>query len=1274
MRTRAAVRAANEREAVSVTNSQQYKQIPGDVARAENQQHTKKARAENRTSQDSANNDNHQSTNSIDFFPRPFQAGFELRRTAPPLHRNNDLMTRKTVVAHFDGANRGNGLARKTDRNQKAAIGIVFIDEESGEWVAAWASILTTVKFTTPDGNEHQLQITGGNNRAEMIAHIELLEALVALKEHGAIFDTAMTVGDSAFTLSSTLEHKNDGLFHLRSVQRNLLALLKEKGVNVEQHRVDREYNANADEACNAALDNREFNRMVKPLPLGQLPLLDRFDVAALIHRLTTRRERMWRTLPTELRIQFQSCVALLLADAKACGLDERPWLLLAPSIFLRTTTRTHRKINALKRTLLMGQSSRVSRVMLVSHFLRGIDTNISHIFPDTGKRTAGADGSLRARVHGHVASRAPGKALKEADSGTILDNTAAVHQEWKKTYAPWTLTGEAPQQLPSKLPGATPLVIEKDEVFMALKQLKSLAAPGKNGWCKELMLGAYANDSITRTLLSIVNSIIADDAGDLASSLLLAVGVAFQQDKKVRTCGLRDFFVKLAWRAALNHSSLKPFYTDAQMMGERNGALRAARWAQRELDDNRGLVLGDAVNAHPSFSRKAARDALQKTGMTCLFSIFNFTYCQSTQLVSYDEEGNIGFEVSVSRGQLQGCTSAGPIFSITQGDALTTRAGHLITRCRLIADDVAVTGNTLAAAEAAFEEIASALATADINIRGPKRRAIARDSKDAFVFGGAVIGRHMMEFPSLEALKPLARTKNRVRLIMDAQLSNQDALLLTQHTSKAMKYFLGATSPRISLHYAEELTEIITQPIKSIVDADTLPDHALRQIFTPIVSGGLGLVDPQMAQQVYDDADNTTAANAAADDINGSLYEETAVRRWKELDGRGSHFWSALELLQLRRPWFTIFPTSKPLNLLDGAVSTTLQLYLNIGQKEPRCVNPGATRTSPNMQSLDHSIACHRCGGPWWKIRHNEGLAAFFATAQHFNVAVQADVGSLLGTALEDAGTDDGSATETDGQEASATKKRPDGYLVLPEKGNANGGANLVMFDFTCVHISALGHHSGTHPVTRARYLKIQKYRKVLQHVKMVHDDEDDAADGVDQRQQAIRLGPEVVPIVMTTFGFLDKHSAAFLERVACIASRPGFTAAATAAIQVRLLNAQATGVASTRWRLNAREAQGATTRVREASAASQQRGQAQAAATPNGTKAASVGGVVSSGGVVREGVAARGSGIVSEVVRAGVGRIVRGSGMVSDDGVVSGSAMGRGVGKQAVDVRKDV
>jgi hypothetical protein len=137
---------------------------------------------------------------------------------------------------------------------------------------------------------------------------------------------------------------------------------------------------------------------------------------------------------------------------------------------------------------------------------------------------------------------------------------------------------------------------------------------------------------------------------------------VAFQQGSKVRTCGLREYLLKLAWRAALDHTPLNGLFGEAQAMSERRGSLKAARWVQEQLDGDKVVILGDAVNAHPSFSRHALRAMMlaKRDILSPLFSIFNFTYCYPTLLRAFTDDGDMCFQVEILRGMLQGLPTIG--------------------------------------------------------------------------------------------------------------------------------------------------------------------------------------------------------------------------------------------------------------------------------------------------------------------------------------------------------------------------------------------------------------------------------------------------------------------------------------------------------------------------------------------------------------------------------------------------------------------------------------
>ena len=121
------------------------------------------------------------------------------------------------LLGHYDGAARGNHVKRKVaDAESQIAFGVVFSRPTDGTWIAAWASKLHRIKFTSPAGREHTLSVTTGNNRAEMIGCTDLYQAAWHLKRLGAKFKTFISVGDSEFTMLQFADYRTSGLSELR--------------------------------------------------------------------------------------------------------------------------------------------------------------------------------------------------------------------------------------------------------------------------------------------------------------------------------------------------------------------------------------------------------------------------------------------------------------------------------------------------------------------------------------------------------------------------------------------------------------------------------------------------------------------------------------------------------------------------------------------------------------------------------------------------------------------------------------------------------------------------------------------------------------------------------------------------------------------------------------------------------------------------------------------------------------------------------------------------
>ena len=100
--------------------------------------------------------------------------------------------------------------------------------------------------------------------------------------------------------------------------------------------------------------------------------------------------------------------------------------------------------------------------------------------------------------MHGHLASKAPGKALLEAEGATILyGDSKEVYDAVAKSYAPWLLEGHGDlgQQpsLPEKLPvdPANAVVLDPYELQRCIQRTAAGSSPGKCGWTRELLTPA---------------------------------------------------------------------------------------------------------------------------------------------------------------------------------------------------------------------------------------------------------------------------------------------------------------------------------------------------------------------------------------------------------------------------------------------------------------------------------------------------------------------------------------------------------------------------------------------------------------------------------------------------------------------------------------------------------------------------------------------------------------------------------------------------------------
>ena len=1132
---------------------------------------------------------------AVDGSARPTIRAFHSDARPRNSSADDKLFSKRRLQVNFDGACRGNGQRKATSKNSESAIGVVFTDPETGKWITAWGAKLVADGFHV---GVKQFT-TAGNNRAEMIALVEALSASVALKKNRAEFVELALVGDSDFAVpmfGKVYDYKEPVFVSLRGIVDSLIQELKELGVEVDTHRVDRRWNACADECCNAALDGRPLNQLIETPPLHELPSLASFDPFKILAHARDNRFRCWRSLPREVKEQFLAATELLLADARAAGQPPEVWLALAPSIFLRTSQQTQRRLNALKRVLLMAQASRLGRVSLVMSLQQLEEPRVLNAYPEVGPAKPPKPETRESRVHGHLAARSPAKAMKEADLETFAATRDEVLEAAIRTYAPWSLRKEQQPELPLPLPlePGCEMVVTADEIHLVLVKTGMNKSPGKDGWTKELLMGFHVRPLLNEFVCSTMNGIINDSLDSrLLDFLYSATMIGFKQEQniigapaKTRSAGLPTLFTKTAWKAALAQCPMQELYGKMQMMGKKDGAVNTARFAQDQLDRGKAVIIGDAVNAHPTFSRHVLRQFMMKhkAKLGPLFRLWNGTYAKARRLIIYDEKtGKKSNEIFLTTGDLQGATSATPGFNCTLFHCIEDYEEDFDGNCRFLADDTTISGDSDAIAEARFIMLAEALAIADIDIRGPKKKMIGVDNHEPAVVAGAVVARSTDRIPKDgKGLKPIDRFTRRVNFIVGlTKLKHQDTLLLTSHVSNTLKYFCSATKPEITSLFAKDLKELLELPLLRILQCDRLPPSASSQIYVSTSSAGLGMADPTLCELIYKDTGTKLLAGEE------SLYERESRQRWEIRDPRisrtagdrpGGQWITNIKQLNMKFAWWrSVYPTERSLEISDEAVTIALSMHLNVNPQPAHCVRPEKSGSNPVAETTnwaDHEQVCTYCSSAWRYQRHQAALHQMCRTGNEMAVLIRRQMSDLLGT-IENRMADEDATDAADGNaKAEDSKKRPDGFITIPLRGpDVAAHAKLVMFDLTIVAFLSTPHQ---HNKFQGCAIGLRKSSKKGKYKDLLFTVEHSGTAG----EKQWLMDSEIAPLIFSATGLPERDCVKTMQEMGKTAILPGFARCAIMRMQAALLNAAALGISLTRHRIAKMQAAGIDTR----------------------------------------------------------------------------------------------
>jgi ribonuclease HI len=495
------------------------------------------------------------------------------------------------------------------------------------------------------------------NNVAEIKAYTLAVETAISIFD-----DTKHTlfsiVGDStyvtnAITSGAVYAYSLSPLYQHSAIWvglRDLLVSAREKGLKIEHSWTPRLNNKEADELCNAILDDCPPNLGIRSQPI-ELPSLE--SMRALLTSLTKRRLTTLRYLPRSLQAPWAMTVATILDHQLSSEMRRITFLLLPHLLSLRT----------------LHTSGRSSFKLLRTHINMLSDPNYF----------ACSICDLRARLEQAPKPYHPQEESEEREGRRI--STLIKQEQYAKAlrsnevypaspagFNTSTLDALFPAStLPEPLPQQPFYELVFGEVKLAAKKIKKGKAPGLTGWTRELLFPIldYAPTDTRPHIVNIFSTYI--NMIDILPEelLLLKTGVLTplkykSNPTKVRPIVMTDVIVKICWYAVLIYCVDPSLQHSTHVFGRPGACQLATTAVQAALDAGEIVVSMDAVNAYNTVCRHYTFDYLRNrpTAFSRSFRLLNAFYTTPSHAVWFHNTVP-HHSVTITTGTLQGCVSS---------------------------------------------------------------------------------------------------------------------------------------------------------------------------------------------------------------------------------------------------------------------------------------------------------------------------------------------------------------------------------------------------------------------------------------------------------------------------------------------------------------------------------------------------------------------------------------------------------------------------------------
>ena len=821
-----------------------------------------------------------------------------------------------------------------------------------------------------------------------------------------------------------------------------LAAELCDRTVHVEWRHTPRKYNGFADALCTAAITGEEpVFPDVPPLPTAQPGPPTRASIDRLWQAAASNaRVSSLRSIPAYLKPLWHACLGHICTWEGDVAIRA---LLVAPRVLLENTQGD-------VRTRLSWLATQPGSIEI--EYAHAAERLVAAATVEQPALSQDEREVRRRRLVERLAAQAPKRALNKATEESLplltsADKWAAAELKTKAGTPNPAATfgqndiddtergdaGEVPDGDPTRRRVRKPssyFPTSHKVINVVARQIARVAAPGLDGWTRELMLSSFCR--ATSLAWESVIKMLLEGGFTREDSLLRDARIAMWRKapnvRRARIIGMTSCVTKVAWRIActLHLRAFSP--PRLQRMFSRGGV----HTVLRNFPDDKPRYMADVVDAYWGVDRVRCADHLAKIASP-LYRLFRFVYGVPPSCVWES------MRIQLHRGVLPGCGGAAITFAIDIDLALGE--GH--DAVEMFADDVCTSSVR------ALARVAECLGNTKldkfviVDPAGTLGQSVHLAGRDvapvrAAKHLGAFVGEPVAAAALLRehAVSKLAAMRRMLEL---DGVSLQAKWAMFGVVERALSWTFAATHPSISSLVAHDVDATIWRMFATaFLPQQASPSALSRPLFhLHVADGGLGVTCFESdATALY--AAGGVAASAgplrASDDTDSGIESRrvTPAMLKKELRAERRHAFQAVTKLSDvyidahadSSPWFMVQRISRRLAITDDGWRSMMAVHLHAEVPDwPTC-----RELTKDESVVDHVNTCRVCSAPYWWPRHQQLQSSFLSACRLYGVIASTNF-SQLGV-------------------PSTVRKKPDAIVM-----RAAVGEDPLVIDFVVAH-----------------------------------------------------------------------------------------------------------------------------------------------------------------------------------------------------------------------------